>query len=134
MSDDCVEKAKRMRRNDPQASGTGGIFACDIFTSSVWAQARACQRWNRFCATGNEVVLRVLRRTSRVPASERFTKEFAPLVTSGPPGIAGYASAGRKFGRCLLIGRRSFRRSWSSRQVEVRTAKEWGILIQFEGR
>jgi hypothetical protein len=37
-----------------------------------------------------EVVLRVSVRDSRRTAVERFTKEFAPLVTSGPPGITGY--------------------------------------------
>ena len=39
-----------------------------------------------------EVVLRVSARDSRRPAIERFTKEFAPLVTSGPPGVTGYAT------------------------------------------
>jgi hypothetical protein len=37
-----------------------------------------------------EVVLRVAVRDPRKPAVERFTKELAPLVTSGPPGITGY--------------------------------------------
>jgi len=39
-----------------------------------------------------EVVLRVTARDSRRAAIERFTKEFAPLVTSGPPGVTGYAT------------------------------------------
>src|SRR5262249_20002057 len=39
-----------------------------------------------------EVVLRVSARDSRRAAVERFTKEFAPLVTSGPPGISGYTT------------------------------------------
>jgi hypothetical protein len=39
-----------------------------------------------------EVVLRVTVRDSRRAAVERFTKEFAPLVTSGPPGVTGYAT------------------------------------------
>jgi hypothetical protein len=39
-----------------------------------------------------EVVLRVTVRDSRRPVVERFTKEFAPLVTSGPPGVTGYTS------------------------------------------
>jgi hypothetical protein len=39
-----------------------------------------------------EVVLRVGVRDSRREAVERFTKEFAPLVTSGPPGITGYTT------------------------------------------
>jgi hypothetical protein len=39
-----------------------------------------------------EVVLRVTVRDPRKMAVERFCREIAPLVTSGPPGIAGYAS------------------------------------------
>ncbi len=41
-----------------------------------------------------EVVLRVTVRDSRRAVVERFAKEFAPLVASGPPGVTGYA-AGR---------------------------------------
>jgi hypothetical protein len=37
-----------------------------------------------------EVVLRVSVRDARKAVVERFTKEFAPLVTSGPPGVTGY--------------------------------------------
>jgi hypothetical protein len=39
-----------------------------------------------------EVVLRVAVRDLRRSAVERFTKEFAPLVTSGPPGVTGYTT------------------------------------------
>jgi hypothetical protein len=39
-----------------------------------------------------EVVLRVSVRDPRRAAVERFTKEFAPLVTSGPPGVTGYTT------------------------------------------
>jgi hypothetical protein len=39
-----------------------------------------------------EVVLRVTARDGRRAAVERFTKELAPLVTSGPPGVTGYAT------------------------------------------
>jgi hypothetical protein len=39
-----------------------------------------------------EVVLRVAVRDSRRYVVERFAKEFAPLVTSGPPGITGYTT------------------------------------------
>jgi hypothetical protein len=39
-----------------------------------------------------EVVLRVAVRDSRRAVVERFTKELAPLVTSGPPGVTGYTS------------------------------------------
>jgi len=39
-----------------------------------------------------EVVLRVSVHDARRPAVERFTKEFAPLVTSGTPGVTGYTT------------------------------------------
>jgi len=37
-------------------------------------------------------MLRVTVRDPSRDAVERFCRELAPLVTSGPPGIAGYAS------------------------------------------
>jgi hypothetical protein len=39
-----------------------------------------------------EVVLRVSVRDGNRAVVERFTKEFAPLVTSGPPGVTGYTT------------------------------------------
>ena len=39
-----------------------------------------------------EVMMRVSVRDPRRSAVERFTKEFAPLVTSGPPGVSGYTT------------------------------------------
>jgi hypothetical protein len=39
-----------------------------------------------------EVVLRVAVRDGRRAAVERFTRELAPLVTSGPPGVTGYTT------------------------------------------
>jgi hypothetical protein len=39
-----------------------------------------------------EVVLRVAVQDERREIVERFTKEFAPLVTSGPPGVTGYTT------------------------------------------
>ena len=43
-------------------------------------------------ASPPEVVLRVSVRDSRRAAVERFTKEFAPLVTAGLPGVTGYTT------------------------------------------
>ena len=40
----------------------------------------------------NEVVLRVSVHDRRKDMVERFAKEFAPLVTSGPPGVTGYTT------------------------------------------
>jgi hypothetical protein len=43
-------------------------------------------------ASPPEVVLRVSVRDSRRSAVERFAREIAPLVTSGPPGVTGYTT------------------------------------------
>jgi hypothetical protein len=37
-----------------------------------------------------EVVLRVAARDPNKAVVERFSKELAPLVTAGPPGVTGY--------------------------------------------
>jgi Acyclic terpene utilisation family protein AtuA len=46
----------------------------------------------RATAPPPEVVLRVAVRSPDKAAVERFTKEFAPLVTAGPPGVTGYTT------------------------------------------
>lgn len=73
----------------------------------------------------HEVVLRVSVRDPRREAVSRFCRELAPLITSGPPGLAGYAS-GRPEARpafdywpCLIP------RSHVEAKVEVRSATEW---------
>lgn len=48
-----------------------------------------------------EVVLRVAGSDPRREVMERFTREFAPLATTGPPGVAGYA-IGRPSVRAVL--------------------------------
>ncbi len=72
-----------------------------------------------------EVVLRVTVRDPDRRAVDRFCREFAPLVTSGPPGIAGYAS-GRPtprpaFGYWPALVPRSL----ITPSVKVRSAAEW---------
>lgn len=72
-----------------------------------------------------EVVLRVTARDPRRELIDRFTREFAPLATSGPPGIAGYAS-GRPDVRpafayhpCLIP------REFITPRLHVRPARDW---------
>jgi hypothetical protein len=72
-----------------------------------------------------EVMLRITASDPRREALERFAKEFAPLITSGPPGLAGYA-AGRPQVRPMfaywptLVPRELVRPI-----VEVQPAREW---------
>jgi hypothetical protein len=72
-----------------------------------------------------EVIMRVTVRDGDRRAVERFCRELAPLVTSGPPGIAGYA-AGRPaprpaFGYWPTLVPRSLVEA----KFAVRTAAEW---------
>ncbi|MFO0957241.1 MAG: acyclic terpene utilization AtuA family protein [Isosphaeraceae bacterium] len=72
-----------------------------------------------------EVVLRVTVRDPRRSAVQRFCKEMAPLVTAGPPGIAGYASgrpeARPAFGYFPML----IPRSMVEPICEVRSALDW---------
>jgi hypothetical protein len=76
-----------------------------------------------------EVVLRVTVRDPRRVAVERFCREIAPLVTSGPPGVAGYAS-GRPTARAAfgywpaLVPRERIRS-----ETKVRTPAEWAEAL-----
>jgi hypothetical protein len=74
-----------------------------------------------------EVVLRVTVRDPVRAAVERFCRELAPLITSGPPGLAGYA-AGRPtprpaFGYWPALVPRSLAEERA--HVDVRTSAEW---------
>ncbi|MEX2141620.1 MAG: acyclic terpene utilization AtuA family protein [Pirellulales bacterium] len=72
-----------------------------------------------------EVMLRVTARDSRREPLERFTKEFAPLITSGPPGIAGYATGRPQVRPVFAYWPTLVPREVIDTQVEVRTAREW---------
>jgi len=79
-----------------------------------------------------EVVLRVTVRDPERAAVERFCRELAPLVTSGPPGIAGYA-AGRPsprpaFGYWPTLVPRALAEPRA--RARVRTAAEWATSLQ----
>jgi hypothetical protein len=72
-----------------------------------------------------EVILRVTARDPDRAAVDRFCREFAPMVTSGPSGIAGYAT-GRPsprpaFGYWPTLVPRSLVKA----SAAVRTAAEW---------
>lgn len=76
-------------------------------------------------AGNSQIVLRLTAHDPRREAVERFTKEFAPLITSGPAGLAGYA-AGRPQVRPVfaywptLVPKTSL-----TPEVDVRPATEW---------
>ncbi len=72
-----------------------------------------------------EVVLRVSARDPRREAIARFCKEFAPLITSGPAGIAGYASGRPEPRPAFGYWPALVDRSLVEARTEVRVAREW---------
>jgi hypothetical protein len=121
---DCVAKAR----------------ACgELIRRRVARAGFECQSWHVECLGAGEsvpglhptpegireVMLRVTARDLRREAVERFAKEFAPLITSGPPGIAGYASGRPQVRPAFGYWPTLVPRELAVPQVEVRTAREW---------
>jgi hypothetical protein len=90
--DDCVAKAKACGQMISDRTARAGFKFDRTLIECLGAgegvpNAAAAKR-----SELSEVMLRVAVYDARREAVERFAKEFAPLITSGPPGLAGYAS------------------------------------------
>jgi hypothetical protein len=72
-----------------------------------------------------EVILRVTVRDPDRAAVERFCREFAPLVTSGPSGIAGYATGRPSPRPAFGYWPTLVPRGLVKERVTIRTAEEW---------
>ena len=72
-----------------------------------------------------EVVLRLAVHDSRRDAVERFTREFAPLATSGPAGLAGYTQARGEVRPVFAYWPTVVPRELATPQLIVKRAEEW---------
>lgn len=72
-----------------------------------------------------EVVLRVSVRDPRKEAVARFCKELAPLITAGPPGLAGYASGRPEVRPAFAYWPTLIEKARLEPTVEIRTAEKW---------
>lgn len=72
-----------------------------------------------------EVALRITVRDANRDKVERFTREFAPLATSGPAGLAGYTAAHGQVRPVFAYWPTLVPREFVNPQVEVRSAREW---------
>jgi hypothetical protein len=72
-----------------------------------------------------EVVLRLTACDSRREVVERFTREIAPLITSGPAGLAGYAAARSVVRPVFAYWPALIPKNLVQPRVQVRTAREW---------
>jgi hypothetical protein len=73
----------------------------------------------------HEVILRLSVRDRRRGAVERFAREFAPLATSGPAGLAGYASGRPQVRPVFTYWPALVPKEYVSAQHQMRTAAEW---------
>jgi len=104
-------------------------------------QAAGCEytRWNVECLGAGEavpglhaapqglreVMLRISVHEPRREAVERFAKELAPLATSGPAGLAGYASGRPQVRPVFAYWPTLVPKALVSPRVQVQTAAEW---------
>jgi hypothetical protein len=72
-----------------------------------------------------EVVLRVSAADPSRGVLDRFAREFAPLVTAGPPGVTGYTGGRAKPRPVLAYWPTTVSRKRVQPQVDVRTAEDW---------
>ncbi len=73
----------------------------------------------------SSVVFKMTVKDSQKEAIERFFREFSPLVTSGPPGITGYAGAKPHVRPVFQFWPTQVARDHIPISVEVKTVKEW---------
>jgi hypothetical protein len=88
-------------------------------------QARIEQQQSSLAVPVPEVVMRVSVQDPRREAVERFTKEFAPLITSGPAGLAGYASGRSAVRQVLAYWPTTVPKHAVVAHVEVRPSRRW---------
>jgi hypothetical protein len=73
-----------------------------------------------------ELVLRVTAHDARREAVECFARQFAPLITSGPAGLAGYAGGRPEVRPVYAYWPTLVPKSLVQPSVQVRPAKAWG--------
>jgi len=80
--------------------------------------------WRKYQTPG-ELVVRVTAHDPRREAIEYFARQFAPLITSGPAGLAGYAAGRPQVRPVFAYWPALVPKSLVQPRVEVRTAQEW---------
>jgi hypothetical protein len=80
--------------------------------------------WRKYQTPG-ELVLRVAAHDPRREAVEYFAKQFAPLITSGPAGLAGYAAGRPQVRPVFAYWPTLVPKSLVQPIVKVQTAEEW---------
>jgi len=123
---DCLEKARRcgeiVRHRLERAGYRLGAFEVELLGQgdSVPGLPRA-----EAAASPREIIVRISVRDRSRAAVERFTKELAPLVTSGPAGLAGYAVSRATVRPVFAYWPTLVPKSLIQPVVQVKSAQQW---------
>jgi len=123
---DCREKAQACGEMILERVRSAGyeLARTNIELLGVGAGVPGAWFWRKYQPPG-ELVLRVTVHDPRREAVERFTREIAPLITSGPAGIAGYAAGRPQVRPVFSYWPTLVPKEIVEATVEVRSAKEW---------
>jgi hypothetical protein len=123
---DCREKAEACARIILERCRLAGyeLARTQVELLGFGAGVPGTWFWRKYQTPG-ELVLRVAAHDPRREAIECFTRQFAPLITSGPAGLAGYAAGRPPVRPVYAYWPTLVPKSVVSANVEVRTAKEW---------
>ena len=123
---DCQEKARACGEMILQRTAAAGfpLARTNLELLGQGAGVPGSWFWRKYQPPG-ELMLRVTVHDANRAAVEHFTREIAPLITSGPAGLAGYA-AGRPAVRPVFAYWPTLvPKSLVQPQVVTRTAQEW---------
>jgi hypothetical protein len=119
---DCLDKAKHCTQIVQQRLQQAG---CDVRVHAEYLGTGATLSGTEIIRSLNELVARWSVWHADRAVVERFTREIAPLITSGPAGLAGYASARSPVRPVFAYWPALIAKEAVQPVIEVRTAQEW---------
>jgi hypothetical protein len=123
---DCREKAQACGEMILQRTAAAGfpLARTNIELIGQGAGVPGSWFWRKYQPPG-ELMLRVTVHDPNRAAVEHFTREIAPLITSGPAGLAGYAAGRPQVRPVFAYWPTLVPKSLVQPQVVTRTAQEW---------
>jgi hypothetical protein len=122
---DCVAKAQACAQIILSRLAAAGITLARTHLELLGAEFSDPVHKSQIPNPKSQILLRLSAHDPSRDAVERFTKEFAPLITSGPAGLAGYAAGRPQVRPVYAYWPTLVPKSLVMPEVEVRTVKEW---------
>ncbi len=123
---DCREKAEACGRLILERCGLAGyqLARTHVELLGFGGGVPGAWFWRKYQSPG-ELVLRVAAHDPRREAIECFARHFAPLITSGPAGLAGYAAGRPQVRPVFAYWPALVARSVVNPHIQVASAQEW---------